>query len=107
MALAQLYVNNMRAIGREVKIPKSKLSFINMGSTDMGNVSQVTAAIQPVVAIAPKGVLSHSPEFAVASASEGGIDGMCDAAKALAMTVYDLLSNPDNLKKVRDEFNKR
>jgi amidohydrolase len=107
MALAQLYVNNMRAIGREVKIPKSKLSFINMGSTDMGNVSQVTAAIQPVVAIAPKGVLSHSPEFAVAAASEGGIDGMCDAAKALAMTVYDLLSNPDNLKKVRDEFNKR
>ncbi len=107
MALAQLYVNNMRTVGREVKIPKSKLSFINTGSTDMGNVSQVTAAIQPVVAIAPKGILSHSPEFAIAAGSESGIDGMCDAAKALAMTVVDLLSDPETLKKVRDEFNKR
>jgi len=107
MALAQLYVNNMCMIGREVKIPRSKLSFINTGSTDMGNVSQVTAAIQPVVAIAPKSVLSHSPEFAAAAASEDGINGMYDAAKALAMTVFDLLSNPDNLKKVRYEFNRQ
>jgi amidohydrolase len=106
VSLAQLYVNNMHSIGRDVKLSESKSS-LNFGSTDMGNVSQVTAVIEPVVAIAPKGISAHSPEFAIAAGSEAGINGMCDGAKALALTAVDLLSNPDTLKKVRDEFNKR
>jgi hypothetical protein len=93
----------MRLIGREVNFPESQTP-LNTGSTDMGNVSQVTAAIQPLVAIAPKGISVHSPEFATAAGSEVGIDGMCAAAKALAMTVVDLLSNSATLQKVRDEF---
>jgi metal-dependent amidase/aminoacylase/carboxypeptidase family protein len=101
MNLAQLYAGNMRTIGREVHFPKPDAF---TGSTDMGNVSRLTPAIHPMVAIAPKEISIHSPEFALAAASEDGINGMCDAAKALAMTVVDLLSNPDTLRKVRDEF---
>jgi hypothetical protein len=29
---------------------------------------------------------------------------MCEAAKAIAMTAVDLLSNPEMLQKVREEF---
>ena len=103
MTLARLYVDNMKAIGREVSLFESKIP-LNVGSTDMGNVSQVTAAIHPMVAIAPKGISPHSPEFAAAAASETGLNGMCDAAKAVAMTVVDLLCNAETMKKVREEF---
>ncbi|MCX6003324.1 MAG: M20 family metallopeptidase [Chloroflexi bacterium] len=103
MTLAQLYVDNMRIIGREVKFPQSTIP-LDTGSTDMGNVSQLVPAIHPALAIAPKSVSVHSPEFATAAASDDGINGMCDAAKAIAMIVVDLLSNPETLRKVRDEF---
>jgi metal-dependent amidase/aminoacylase/carboxypeptidase family protein len=103
MTLARLYVDNMKAIGRVVKLEESKIP-LNAGSTDMGNVSKATAAIQPVLAIAPKGISLHSPEFAAAAASETGMTGMCDAAKAVAMTVVDLLSSTETMQKVREEF---
>ena len=103
MTLAQLYVRNMESVGREVKLCESKIP-LNVGSTDMGNVSCVTAAIHPMLAIAPKGISQHSAEFAAAAASETGINGMLDAAKAIAMTVVDLLSQAQILQKVREEF---
>jgi hypothetical protein len=43
-------------------------------------------------------------EFAVAAASEKGIDGLCDAAKAVAMTAADLLSSAEIMQKVMTEF---
>jgi amidohydrolase len=98
--LARLYINNMRTIGREVTFPNSQNSL----STDMGNVSWVTAVIHPMVAIAPKGISQHTAEFAAAAASENGINSMLDAAKAVAMTVVDLLSDTEMMQKVREEF---
>jgi len=103
MVLAGLYVANMKAIGREVSLFESKIP-LNVGSTDMGNVSRETAAIHPMLAIAPKGISPHSPEFAAAAASETGLKSMCDAAKAVAMTVVDLLSDAETMQKVREEF---
>jgi len=76
----------------------------SFGSTDMGNVSQLVPSIHPTVAIAPVEVLLHSPQFASAAASETGIRGLVDAAKALAMTVVDLLANPEIVIKVKREF---
>jgi amidohydrolase len=103
MTLAQLYADNMKKIGREIYFPEPDAS---TGSTDMGNVSRLTPAIHAMVAIAPNEISIHSPEFALATASENGIRGMCDAAKALAMTVVDLLSDSGTIRKVRDEFNR-
>jgi amidohydrolase len=103
MTLAQLYVNNMKALGRDVKLFESMIP-LHAGSTDMGNVSQITAAIHPMLAIAPKNFSPHTNEFAAAAASEAGIKGMCDAAKAVAMTVVDLLADIQKMQKVREEF---
>jgi len=101
MTLAQLFRQNMQSLGRETQLADSTKSF---GSTDMGNVSQLVPSIHPFVAIAPKEVTTHSPQFASAAASEAGMQGLLDAAKTLAMTVVDLLASPDLITRVKDEF---
>ena len=99
-ALAGIFQQNMAALGRNVSLEGDKA----IGSTDMGNVSQVAPAIHPFVAIAPPNTASHSPEFAVAAASETGLKGMLDAARAMAMTAADLLANPELINRIRTEF---
>jgi hypothetical protein len=49
-------------------------------------------------------VLLHSADFVLAAASESGHKGLLDAAKALAMTVADLLGEPENMTRVTSEF---
>jgi amidohydrolase len=101
MALARLFQKNMQSLGRKVLLVEPLKAF---GSTDMGNVSQVTPSIHPSVAIAPKEVTAHSPEFAQAAASEAGIKGMLDSAKAMAMTIVDLMAKPETFATVKREF---
>jgi len=75
-----------------------------MGSSDIGNVSQVIPAIQPMVQIAPHGTPIHSRAFEAAAVSGLAREGMCQAAKTMAMTTYDLLADPGLVKKARAEF---
>jgi amidohydrolase len=100
LTLAKLFQQNMNSLGRQMPLTSSE----GMGSTDMGNVSQLVASIHPTVAIAPEGVVEHSPEFAKAAASPAGLKGMFDAAKALAMTVADLVASPETMASVKKEF---
>ena len=100
MALARLFTENMQSLGRSVDMPGGS----SFGSTDMGNVSQIIPSIHATVAVAPRGTLLHSPEFAAAVTSEAAIDGLCDAAKTLAMTAIDLLARPEILAEVKEEF---
>lgn len=99
--LAEVFAKNLESLGRRVE-PFS-LHF-GVGSTDMGNVSQAVPAIHPTIAIADPGVLVHSPDFALAAASEQGNKGLLDAAKAMAMTIVDLLCEPQILSRVREQF---
>lgn len=101
LALAQLFTKNMQSLGRSIALSNPGNAF---GSTDMGNVSQLVPSIHPHVAITEKETFIHSPEFALAAASDRGIDGMLDAAKALAMTVVDLVANPETLARIKEEF---
>jgi len=101
LALARLFRQNMQSLGRKVLLSNPTKAF---GSTDMGNVSQIVPSIHPDVAIAPKEVIAHSPEFAAAAASEQGIKGMLDTAKALAMTIVDLVANPEIVARIKQEF---
>ena len=75
-----------------------------MGSSDIGNVSQVLPAIQPMVQIAPLGTPIHSRAFEAAAVSALARQGMCQAAKTMAMTTYDLLAEPGLVAKARAEF---
>ena len=104
LALARLFIQNMQSLGHQIQLFEPKHTF---GSTDMGNVSQVVPSIHPFIAIAPVEVANHSPQFALAAASEAGTHGLLDAAKALAMTVVDLVANPEIVSKVKEEFSKQ
>ena len=100
VTLAQLFSQNLESLGRRVEAFSPGFGF---GSTDMGNVSQVVPSIHPMIAIASPEVLIHTPEFAYAATSETGHEGLTDAAKAMAMTVADILQ-PGMLDKIRQEF---
>ncbi|MCS3423703.1 MULTISPECIES: M20 family metallopeptidase [Rahnella] len=99
LTLAGFFQQNLEAIGVEVVPPPLKGG---IGSSDIGNVSQITAAIHPYIRIGD--VLPHTPEFAVAAGSEAGLQGMLQAAKALAMTALDLCQDDTKLRAVREEF---
>jgi amidohydrolase len=99
--LARLFTENWRAIGVEVHDPRPNE---RMGSTDMGNVSQSLPALHPYIAIAPDGTGGHTLEFLAAAISPAGQEGLLNAAKALAMTTIDLLSSPELLQAVKQEF---
>lgn len=101
VALAKLFSDNLELMGRRLDVFDLQIPF---GSSDMGNVSQVVPSIHPMVAIVSPKVSLHSAEFASAAASEAGHQGLLDAAKAMAMTMVDVIGRPEVLEKIKQEF---
>ncbi|MFC1900476.1 M20 family metallopeptidase [Chloroflexota bacterium] len=101
MALAGLFTGNMQALGRNITLSGTDKAF---GSTDMGNVSQLVPSIHANIAITAEDVQLHTSQFAEAAASENGLKGIIDASGALAMTVIDIISNPETLTAIKKEF---
>ncbi len=99
--LASLFKSNLETLGRVVVDPEPNE---RMGSTDMGDVSHIIPAIHPYLAIAPVTVAGHTLEFKQYCISETGKSAMFDAAKALAMTAVDLLTNPGLIQQAKDEL---
>ena len=86
-----LYADNSERLGRTLLEPDVDIAVV--GSTDMGNVSQIVPSIHPMVAVAPRGIGIHTPGFADCAASAAGDLGVIDGAKAMAFTVVDLWSS--------------
>lgn len=99
--LAALFKSNLESLGRVVVDPDPNE---RMGSTDMGDVSHLVPSIHPYLAIAPETVAGHTLEFKQYSISDAGKSAMLDAAKAMAMTVVDLLMHPGSLQQAKDEL---
>ncbi|HET6478201.1 MAG TPA: M20 family metallopeptidase, partial [Dehalococcoidales bacterium] len=99
--LARIFRKNLQSLGRRVHLVDPR---IGIGSSDIGNVSQVVPSIHPLIAIASARAVTHSPQFADTAASEAGMRGLIDAAKALAMTVVDLMAEPAMLIKAKKEL---
>jgi len=98
-ALAALFQNNLEQMGIEVCDPPKKGG---IGSSDIGNVGQVTATIHPYIRLGD--ATTHTPEFSELAGSEAGMIEMNQAAKAMAMTTYDLCIDKEALRSVREEF---
>jgi amidohydrolase len=75
-----------------------------LGSSDIGDVSNLMPAIHPFVAIADADKSDHTPEFAAAAASPRGREVMLAAARALGGTAVDLLTRPDLLAQAWRDF---
>jgi metal-dependent amidase/aminoacylase/carboxypeptidase family protein len=98
--LLDLFAANMRAVGLEEGPPIPD----RLGSSDVGNVSQVLPTIQPMVAVAPLGVPIHSRAFAEAAVAPLARQGLLAAAKTMALTTFDLLADPLRVQAARAEF---
>jgi amidohydrolase len=77
------------------------------GSLDLGNVSLQCPAIHPYVLVVDEKHSLHSREFRDLAMKERAFDGMIFGAKALAATAFDVLSNPELLKHIREEFERK
>jgi amidohydrolase len=98
--MLDLFAANMKSAGLTEGAPIPD----RLGSSDIGNVSQVIPAIQPMVAIAPTGMAIHTREFADAAVQPLARAGMIAAAKTMALTTLDLLAEPARVKAAKDEF---
>lgn len=98
--LALNFASQLEDLGWPVDPPPSRSK---MGSTDMGDVSQVIPAIHPYLSIG-RDVVGHSVEFREAALSTQGFKAMITAAKAMALTGYEVLTDPGLLTRVRDDF---
>jgi amidohydrolase len=99
--MARLFGNNVSSLGERVEEPAVDEP---MGSSDMGNVSQIVPAIHPYVTIAEPGTGGHTAAFEVAAASEWGDRALLRSAKAMAMTAVELMTQPDLLAQAKAEF---
>ena len=102
VTMARLFHKNMQELGHEMPLGDDT---IWGASTDVGNVSRLMPTIQPLVSITEEDVLIHTREFAVIAGSEAGFKSIMIAAKAMAMTVVDLLADSEVLTRAREEFN--
>ncbi|HTY81165.1 MAG TPA: amidohydrolase [Dehalococcoidales bacterium] len=101
MVIAGLFQQNMLALGNTIPLGDTTGS---TGSTDVGNVSRLVPAIQPYVGIAPADVLIHSVDFEKVTGTPEALEIMLGAAKAMAMTAADLLTDPSKLNAAREEW---
>ncbi len=100
-ALESIYAESLDFIGEKVGCFPPEWS---IGYTDFGNVSQVVPGIHAYFKAAEPGIEHHTAEYAEASRSELGLSGMVVAAKAMALTALDLISNATLRESVRSDF---
>ncbi len=102
--LVELLWNNYAAQGVDPVDWRESIGGMPMASTDFGDVSQRTPAAGSYIKIAKKGTPGHSREMADATVTTEGLEAMIVGTKALAMTIVDLLANPENVKRAREYF---
>jgi amidohydrolase len=97
--LAEAFAENARSLGRAMQPRRPSDTH---GSTDMGNVTTVIPGIHPFMSITQGPVPGHSIAFTEAARTPRALETMHLAAKALAMTALDLLTEPALLKRARE-----
>jgi amidohydrolase len=100
-ALGEAFKQNMALLGEVMEYPDPNES---VGSSDFGNVSLVTPGIHEYLAIAPETVVGHTEEFRAAAISARGDEVVLKAAKGMAMTAFDFLTDTVLRQNVADEF---
>jgi len=101
--LMDFFAANMRSLGLAEGTPSPD----RVASSDIGNVSQRVPTIHPWIAIAPEGMAIHTREFREAAVGKAARAGLLAGAKAIAMTVVDLLADPSGLARAKAAIPRR
>lgn len=96
--LMQLFRSNSESLGVQFD-EKERMA----GSTDMGNVSHTVPSIHPLYSIGTD-AFNHTRHFTAAANTDYAHSKTLIAAKSIAMTAIDVLTNPEMLKKVKATF---
>lgn len=94
----KIYEKHLNRYGFKVK---KNINHKGMGSTDVGNVSQVVPTIHPHISISDNYIAGHSIEFKEACQSEKGLESIGLGAKLLAHTALDLILDPQLLENIK------
>ncbi|MBC9715373.1 amidohydrolase [Streptomyces sp. TRM66268-LWL] len=81
--------------------------FMGGGSTDVADISWNVPTVSMGAALAPVGTKMHTWSTAACAAAAPGQAAVIAAAKYLAATAVDLVTQPERLKAVKDEFAER
>jgi len=100
-ALGEACARALKELGISLTPPSPEAG---MGSTDMGDVSQVAPAIELEIQICGPDIPFHSRGFAEVAGSAHAQEVMLTAAKALAMTAIDVFTDPELVGRMRQEF---
>jgi hypothetical protein len=99
--LARALKANLDAVGMSLPEAKPKEG---SGSTDWGNVSYVAPSVETSYPILDRVCTWHSQEVVDAADSEMGYANTLLTAKAMALTGYDVLTEPSLRQAIRAEF---
>ena len=103
LSLNELLMENAKLLSApRITPPREKT-----GSTDFGNVMYRVPGSCIRIAFVPEGSSSHSDVYLEKGKTEEAHDAILLASKILAYTAYDLISNPENLKKIQKEFKEK
>lgn len=100
-ALSALIKANMEQIGLVVE---DRAGQVTPASSDVGNASQVVPTVEASFAMCGPEVAHHTEGFRIASNSPAGDAAALNAAKAMAMTVIDLLGSEEAATAVQASF---
>ncbi|MDT5096444.1 MAG: hypothetical protein QOC76_181 [Mycobacterium sp.] len=104
--LAGVFRDEMIRLGR-APVGEEIEAALPLGSTDMGNVTQLMPGIHPVVGVDAEGASVHQPGFATAAASASGDKAVVEGAIMLARTVVALAETPSERDRVRESQARR
>ncbi len=98
-----VYAKELGLLGETLLPPDGSCG---IGSSDVGNVSQVIPTIQPTIRIIDHPTPWHSEESKAAARSEMGLASIALGAKALALTALDLIEDPALLRQIKADHAK-
>jgi len=97
-----------KLMGEQIKklgIPENEIKDqTDFGSSDLGNVGHAYPTVNLWFKIAPEGTALHSDAFREAAISEEAWKATVIAGKAIALTAYELLTNPNKVKEIQEKF---
>jgi amidohydrolase len=104
--LASVFRGEMLRLGRE-PVSEDAEAKLPLGSTDMGNITQVMPGIHPIVGIDANGASIHQPAFTAAAAGPSADTAVVEGAIMLARTVVNLAESPAERDRVMELLARR
>ena len=92
------------AIGSQEKIQPTRAGAVMSASTDLADVSWNVPTVSVTGATFVPGVPAHSWQATACAGGTIGVKGMMVAAKSMALTTFDLFTDPAHIQKAKAEF---